>query len=190
MVIADFNFKPAFARLAKKSPYSAKQIESYFWNSGLEPLYDGGKMTSFEFYRHVKTELQHGLSYGRFKALWNDIFTPKRPVIRLLGQLSKDYRLVLISNTNAMHYDYLREAYSVLSLFDQHILSFKEKIRKPDVRIYRRAIRACRAKPQQIFYIDDRKDQTSAAQSIGIEAFTFKNNPSALIRRMKSLKIL
>jgi len=125
--------------------------------------------------------------------VWNGIFTPNADMIALVRRLrrhKKGYRLVLISNTNAMHYDHLRKRYAVLGLFDRHVLSFREKRRKPDEKIYRTAIRACRARPEEIFYIDDRADLTGAAAEIGLRTHTFKNDVPALLAEMKELGIL
>ena len=189
-VILDFNFKPAFRRLARFTPFRPDAIENYFWRSGLEVLYDGGKISSFEFHKEVKRVLNHTLSFGQFKRVWNNVFTQKKEIASLIRRLSRTMRLVLISNTNAMHYEYVRKKYPVLDHFDCCILSFKEKMRKPDKKIYQAAMRACRAKPHEIFYIDDREDLTNAAKALGFNTFTFKNNPKDLIKEMKGLDIL
>ncbi len=189
-VILDFNFEPAFHKLAKYTPLSAEAIEDYFWRSGLEVLYDGGKISSLDFYKEVKRVLKHTLSYPKFKNIWNDIFTPKKEIVELIRRLSGDKRLVLISNTNAMHYEYVRRKYTVLNYFDRCILSFKEKTRKPDKKIYQAAAKACLAKPREIFYIDDREDLTEAAEALGFNTFTYKNNLKELMTTMKGLGIL
>ena len=188
-VILDFSFDRAFRLLEKRSPYRAPEIRNYFMNSGLEVLYDGGKLSSREFYRQVKRSLRHNLSFLEFKYLWNHVFIPHKPVIQLIRKLRTHYRLVLISNTNAMHYRYIRKTYTVLEHFDRIILSFREKIRKPDARIYRKAALACRAKPHEIFYIDDREDLTQSAKALGFHTFTYRKNPHELTQAMRSLGI-
>jgi len=190
-VILNFNFEPAFQRLALDTALAPQDIENYFMQSGLEVLYDGGKISSFAFHRRVKKALKHSLNFQQFKKIWNEIFTPNHAILRLIRHLKKSgYRLVLISNTNPMHFEYIRKKYPILMKFDRLIVSYKEKIRKPDERIYQKAIRACQAQPAEIFYIDDRSDLTEAASAIGLNVFTFKNNPKQLIRSMKEANIL
>ena len=189
-VILDFNFKPAFRRLSRSTLLSARDIEAYFWRSGLEVLYDGGRISSVQFYKEVKRVLRHTLSYKQFKKIWNEVFTPKREIFALIRRIDPHTRLVLISNTNAMHYEYIRVKYTILNYFDHVILSFKEKTRKPDEAIYKTAARACKARPHEILYIDDREDLTEAAKALGFNTFTFKNNPKELIKQMKGLGIL
>ncbi len=190
-VILHFDFTPAFSRLSSACSMSPDEIRDYFSKSGLEVLYDGGKISSTEFYSQVKKGLGHDLSFSEFKDIWNRIFTPNVKIVSLIRRLKKRRtRLVLVSNTNPMHFKYILKRYPVMNHFQKHILSYKEKIRKPDARIYRTAIRACRAKPHEIFYIDDRDDLTQAAQAIGFFTFTYKNNPQDLTRRMKQLEII
>ena len=189
-VVLDFNFEPAFHRLSQSVPLTARELEAYFWRSGLEVLYDGGKISSVQFYKEVKRVVRHTLSYKQFKKIWNEVFTPKKDTFALIRRLSPRTRLVLISNTNAMHYEYVRKKYPILNHFDRLILSFKEKTRKPDEAIYKTAAKACKAMPQEIFYIDDRRDLTEAAKELGFHTFTYKNNPKALVKQMKGMDIL
>jgi putative hydrolase of the HAD superfamily len=189
-VILDFNFAPAFERFAAKTGLSIAEIRDFFSVSGLEVLYDGGIISSREFYRQVKKGLGHDLSYSEFENIWNDIFTPIPSMIDLVQRLHGRYRLVLVSNTNAMHYRHVRRRFPVFNRFERHILSFREKVRKPDQRIYARAARACGARPAQIFYIDDREDLTQAASEMGFQTFTFKKNLDQLLKKMRLLGIL
>ena len=185
-VILHFNFDPAFKRLARSCRLTPKDIEDYFVASGLEVLYDGGKISSFHFYREVKKALGFRLSYAGFKSVWNNIFTPNPAVIRLIPRLAARYPLVLISNTNRMHFEYIRRRYrAILKHFDAVVLSYEEKIRKPDPKIYLTARKACGARAEQIFYIDDRRDLTEAASALGFRTFTFQNDAKALVARMK-----
>ena len=184
-VILHFNFDPAFQRLSKVSGLPVKEIEDYFVSSGLEVLYDGGKISSNRFYREIKKALGLKIDFSSFKKIWNEIFTPKKDMISLIHKLSKKYRLVLISNTNAMHFEYVLKKYPVIRRFDGLVLSFKEKTRKPDERIYFKAAQACRVKPGEIYYIDDRHDLTDAARDLGFHVFTYQNNFKELSADMK-----
>jgi glucose-1-phosphatase len=188
-VLVHFDFEPAYRRFSKATGIPADRLKNYFLTSGIEVLFDGGKITSSQFYRRVRFDLGHRLTLAEFKKFWNEIFTPNLPVVKLLRKLKGRLRLVLISNTNAMHYRYIRDRYAFMRLLDAVILSYKEKIRKPDERIYKTAARACRACPEEIFYIDDRLDLIEAAERLGFNVFAYKNNPEKLYRTMKDLGI-
>jgi putative hydrolase of the HAD superfamily len=190
-VILHFNFDPAFKRLSKATGLSTKEIEDYFVSSGLEVLYDGGKISSREFYLQVKKALGFKIRFEAFKKIWNEIFTLNQPIVRLIEKLSKTHRLVMLSNTNQMHFEYIHRRYPILKKFDRLILSYKEKCRKPDERIYRAAAKACQARPAEIFYIDDRQDLTEAAQELDFHVFTYhRDKHSELIQQLKRLGVL
>ena len=62
-VLIRFDFDPAFRRLAGHCKYSPKEIEAFFIKSGLEVLYDGGRISSRQFYR--RKNIVPGVSKGR-----------------------------------------------------------------------------------------------------------------------------
>lgn len=190
-VLLAFDFNPAFRALSRHSNLRPAAIEDYFIQSGLEVLYDGGKISTRRFIAEVRRALGLRIGSRRFRAIWNGIFTPIRGTARILERLKRrGHRLVLISNTNDMHYRHIRTTYSVLQRFDAVLLSFEEGIRKPDARLYRKAARACRAKPREIFYIDDRADLTAAAKELGFTVYTFKNDPARLERELRRAGLL
>ena len=189
-VLLHFDFDPAFKRLSRHSGKKEQQIRGFFAASELEVLYDGGQISSGEFHRRICDGLGISVGFNRFRNIWNGIFTPVPGMANLVRRLHGKKRLVLISNTNAMHFEYVKQRYPVLGRFDRHVLSFEEKVRKPDARIYRTAQSACRAKPEEIFYIDDREDLTSAAQELGFHVHTFRGDLSKLNKQMAELKIL
>jgi glucose-1-phosphatase len=190
-VLLHFDFEPAFKTLSRHCDKTPKDIEAYFIQSGLEVLYDGGKVTSKRFYLEVRKALGLRLGYEAFKHAWNHIFTPIMPMWRLVAELrERGYRLVLISNTNQMHFEFAKKRYAVLKRFHRHVLSYKVKMRKPDEHIYRVAMKACRAKAPEILYIDDRADLTGAAEELGFHTFTFKKNHDELVAHMKALGVL
>ena len=189
-VLIHFDFDPAFKGLAKHCGKKPEEIRAFFASSELEVLYDGGKITSRHFYREVKRELGFSLTYAQFQRLWNEIFTPVPGMAALVARVGRSHRLVLVSNTNAMHFSFLKKNYPVLKKFDRHILSYKEKIRKPDERIYRTALKACRAEAHEVVYIDDREDLTSAAKELGFHVHTFKNDRPKLERLLQKHGVL
>ena len=190
-VIFYFSFKNTFSRLQEDCGLDSRSIERRFSASGLEVLYDGGKISSRKFFMETKKLLGLTMDYANFKKTWNDIFNANRPMMDLIRRLDGRHRLVLISNTNAMHFDYLMEMNKpLMKRFDRMILSFKKRIRKPDERIYRAAAAACQVKPDEIFYIDDRQEMTEAARDLGFHAFTYRRNHAELLRTMKGLGIL
>lgn len=190
-VLLDFDFDPAFRTLAKTGKTTPDQIRDYFVQSGLEVLFDGGQITPRQFYSETRRALKLAVSYERFTSIWNKIFTPDRKMVKLARTLGKKFRLVLLSNTNAMHAKHAETRYpAIMGTFDRRLYSFRERLRKPDHELYRRAVKACGVKPQEVFYIDDRADFTGAAAELGIRTFTYRKNFSELQKELSRLGIL
>ncbi len=191
-VVLFFDFGPAYRKLRRHTGLRAETIRRYFHaRPRLEASLDEGRVNARSLYRRLRKDLGLlDLSFGRFKEVWNDIFWENRAVIRLLGRLKRrGYRLILISNTNRLHYDHIRRRYPVLKLFHRQVLSFRVGARKPERRIYRLALKHSRARPDEIFYTDDREELTTVAFSNhGVHTHTFRSAPS-LIRALRKLGV-
>lgn len=176
-VVLFFDFEPAFKKLSRYTRLKLPEIRSYFkQNPRLEEHLDEGRISASHLYHRLVRDLDlNGCSFGEFKRIWNRIFKENQPVVNLVGRLKRNgYRLILISNTNRLHYEYLVKHYPVLSKFDHHVLSFRVGARKPKQKIFKRALSLSRAKREEIYYTDDRNDLTHAALSNhGIHTHTF-----------------
>lgn len=178
-VLLHFSFEPAFRKLARFTPLEVNEIRRYFGSHpALEADVDEGRVHERSLYKRLVRDLKlTGLSFKRFKEIWNNIFKENRPVVKLIRTLRRrGYRLVLISNTNRMHYEYIRRRYTFLGNFHRHILSYRVGARKPKRKIYERALAVSGALKNEIFYTDDRIDLTDAAFfNHGIHTHTYVN---------------
>lgn len=178
-VILDFDFTPAYRKLTRYTGRTFAEIQAYFHNDpALEHDLDVGKVPGLALFRRLVRDLDiRGLTFAEFRDIWNKIFEPNPDMVRLLGRLSRNgYRLVLISNTNHLHYTHIVKRYPFLrKYFHRHILSYKLKVRKPKPGIYQRAIAVSRAACCEIFYTDDRSEMTAAAgKNHGVVCHTFR----------------
>lgn len=186
-VILPFDFTPAFKRLSRRHGTPAEEIRAFFkerpW---LEGACDTGEVTAYALYRMLRKHFSwKRLTYAEFTAAWNDIFRENREVSGLIRRLRQNgYRLILVSNTNKLHFDHIARRYPVMKQFHHHVLSYKLKTRKPEKKMYRHALRVSRAAKHEIFYADDRMDFTDAAAKHGVHVHTF-TQASLLKRALK-----
>jgi FMN phosphatase YigB (HAD superfamily) len=176
-VILPFNFTPAYKTLGSMANIRPKAVEQYFIDRPhFEADLDEGRLHAYQLYRMLKKEFKiKDLRYEEFKKIWNDIFKEDALVNKTLRQLkSSGIKLILISNTNKLHFDHIHKTYPIMSQFDGFILSYKLKTRKPSRDIYESALKISKAQPQHIFYTDDRADLILAAKkNHGVHAHTF-----------------
>jgi len=110
-----------------------------------------------------------------------DSFTKyaNQPLIDFITNLqSKHFLVGCLSNTENYIYPFLKKY--ILPLFDFSILSWQMNCRKPDPEIYQQIFSHYQGNYSQVLFIDDKKENTLAAQKLGINTITYKNYPHFL----------
>ena len=115
------------------------------------------------------------IEYDHFCRIWSSIFSETLVPEDMLERLSARYRLVLLSNTNAIHFDMVRGAYPLLRHFHEMVLSYEVKAMKPDPRIYQEAVARAGCLPEECFYTDDIAAYVEAARRLGMDAVQFES---------------
>jgi putative hydrolase of the HAD superfamily len=144
-------------------------------------LYEMGLITTDSFLKFYTNEFPH-VSKKSMINLWNSILKDF-PIHRLdfLNELSKqkDYKLILLSNTNTLHIDWIIEHVPFYeefkNCFDAFYLSHEIHLRKPNRDIYEFVLNKNSIKPEECLFIDDTAENTDTAKSIGIH--TWNINP-------------
>lgn len=176
-VLVDFNHQLAVERISNFSDKAPDEIYQLFFDSDLTGIFEEGKISGEEFFLRVKEMLKLNLSFEEFLPIWNEIFflTPNNLAIhRLIKDLKNNYKIVLISNINKLHFEYLRKGIDIFSDFHKIILSFEEGVKKPDPLIYQRALESVSTTAKNAVYTDDRLDLIEAADKLGITGIHFK----------------
>ena len=94
----------------------------------------------------------------------------------MLEALAARYRLVLVSNTNALHFEMLRRNYGhLLRHFHHLVLSYEVGAMKPRPEIFRAAVERAGCRPEECFYTDDIAAFVEGARSLGIDAVQFES---------------
>jgi putative hydrolase of the HAD superfamily len=110
----------------------------------------------------------------QFYSIWNEIFEPMDGIEEVLERLYPRYPLFLVSNTNEVHFHYISIRYShLMGYFQDFILSFLAKSRKPEPGIYQTLIKATGRPAHQILFIDDKLPFVEAARGQGLAAWQF-----------------
>ncbi len=183
-VLVGFDHRLITARLAHEAAGPYQDPERLFKAifhpaTGLVHAYDEGQVTSREFHALLRATCGLRTPYDAFAWKWSSIFTPMPETISLLEELRGRCRLLLLSNTNALHFAHLEERFPCLSaaggLFDDKILSFQIGLRKPDLEIFRHALAKTGIPAESALLIDDRPENVSAAETLGIHGHPFKN---------------
>ena len=189
-VLIPFDWQRGYQALAQESPYQPEEIRLRLKEMGIFDPMERGRIEPREAARLVGKALDFDVSLERFRELWSSIFLPETIVPEsLLEGLRTAHRLLLLSNTDAIHFAWISEKYTILRHFDHCVLSFELDARKPEPAIYREAIARAGCPAGEIFFTDDRPDNVEAARQAGIDAVQFESVPQ-LEQELKSRGVM
>lgn len=194
-VIFDFDLSKFITAYAKKIPGSIGSLDEVIREyTGLASSFEKGIVSPTQFYDTLSKKTHYTGSYNEFCVIWNNIFKPIPGSIEILAKLagskSAKYKLAVLSNTNELHFEFLKERYpGVFMLFDKLFLSYETRMLKPDSAVYGQVIDYFRVKPKEIFFTDDIEKNVEAAKLCGIKAYRF-TGPLNLIEQFKAENVI
>jgi putative hydrolase of the HAD superfamily len=174
-VLVNFDFKRGYRALEGLCPYTAAEIPERLSTCGLVEQFETGLIEPRDFVTQMSAVLDLAIDYDRFCQAWSSIFTETLVPEAMLEALAARYRLLLLSNTNAIHFEGLRQTHSMLRHFHHLVLSYEVKAMKPQPQIFQAAIALAGCRPEECFYTDDIGDYVAAAQNLGIDAVQFES---------------
>ena len=175
-VLIDFDYAVAAERIIKISPLPLSEITKVLSEPQLLFESETGKLSAFEYYKIVCASLEMQISLDEFRNLWGSMFLPE-PLVseKFLRELKQRKRLILLSNTNEIHFEYIEENFPILNQIKERLLSYRVGYMKPDPQIFQLAIEKAGVAPEKIFFADDRIENVEGARSAGIQAIQFKS---------------
>ena len=174
-VLIDFDFGIAVKKLRGLFELDTSKIQALFKNPSLTGRWDKGLISPEEFFKAVQDEMDFPIGMEGFASIWNGIFTEKKEVISLARSLTKDYKVVLLSNTNPWHAGYLRKNFSWIKDFHDFIASCDVQLLKPDPEIFRLSLAKAQVEPRHTFYVDDLLENVEVAKKLGMDALIFQD---------------
>ena len=175
-VIVPFDFTRGYKKLEGLSAYSAAEIPKLLSSNDLVQRFESGKVEPEDFVRELSKTLELRVDFDQFCEIWSSVFLPETLIPEsLLKGIKARYRLILLSNTNAIHFKMLEQTYPCLRHFDDMVLSYRVGALKPSPAIYREAIARAGCRPEECFFTDDIADYVAAAKREGIDAVQFES---------------
>lgn len=164
-------------------------VARHIWKHKVVERIESGQVGGEEIYSLFRADLGYRGTYAQFRLLWCDHFTLDRGSHALLKRVSRRVPTYLLSNTNALHFDFIRARYAFPRQVRGAILSHEVGLRKPDLAIYRAALKLSKTRPEETLFVDDLAENVAAAAAAGLVAVQFKGAP-ALKRRLAALDLL
>ncbi len=179
-----FDFGDIFINLDKETPLMEfKKLGLNSWNAELQSLnlaFEKGKIKETEFLEGIQKHIPNA-SIKEIKSAWNSVLLDF-PLIRLefLQKIASKYRLFLLSNTDSIHIDKFQDKVGIsfysdfYQCFEKVYFSFEMGMRKPDADTFNFIINKHSLIPKQTLFIDDSKEHTDVAASLGLQVWNLQ----------------
>jgi FMN phosphatase YigB (HAD superfamily) len=173
-VIVPFDFKRAYAKIGPLCNYPVTEISARLRSTDLVQRFESGRIAAEPFVGELCKRLGLKMSYGEFCDLWTSVFFEDTLVPEsLIAGLRGRHRLLVLSNTNPIHFSMLKTSYPIFGHFDDFVLSYEVGALKPEAEIYREAIQRAGCRPEECFFTDDIAINVDAARNNGMDAVQF-----------------
>jgi len=143
-------------------------------------LFEKGKISELEFIESFQKYIPSA-SIDDIRKAWDKIIGDF-PLYRLefLQMLVGKYRLFLLTNTDSIHIEHFEhkvgQSFSrdFYQCFEKVHYSYEMGMRKPDENIFNYLIKHHDLSPKRTLFIDDKKENTDAAERLGIQVWNLQ----------------
>jgi putative hydrolase of the HAD superfamily len=179
-----FDFGDIFINLNKQGTISGLQkLGLKEWNAELDRLnllFETGDISYDDFVGGFQKQLPNA-SIEEILEAWNAVLADF-PSYRLdfVKELSKKYRLFLLSNTDSIHIATFEKTVGVpfytdfYNCFEKVHFSFEIGKRKPNANSYQHLIDEHNLVPEKTLFVDDKKENTDAAAVLGLHVWNLQ----------------
>lgn len=136
-------------------------------------LYEQGLLTSsefIEFYSENFPEIEDDKIIATWNFMLKDFPKYRLEFLKNLKE-TKDYKLILLSNTNEIHIDWVKKHVPFYedfkNCFDAFYLSHEIKLRKPTKEIFDFVLSNNNLTVEETLFIDDNQENISTAKQLG-----------------------
>jgi glucose-1-phosphatase len=166
--------------------FSTNEFKDYIIENSLMDLIAMGKLSGEDFYSQLKKKFDLKISYENFMIYYCEIFWENKPMTSLLKDLIKDkaFNLILLSNTDKYHIDYVMKEFPYLDEIKKRVFSFEAGYLKPSDAIFEKVFREYNVIPSETLFVDDMLDNIKAGQSLGLQTLLY-TRPSEILDRLE-----
>jgi putative hydrolase of the HAD superfamily len=157
--------------------------------------YEKGEMDSKTFLSGVKQAIP-GSKEQEIREIWNATiadFPMRRLDFLIKLKNAGRYRMFLLSNTNALHIEQVRETMGkdvfdrFRGCFDAFYLSHEIGMRKPDPEIFSFVLENHGLQPENTLFIDDTEEHIEGAKRLGINTWHLAVHKESILELNKHL---
>lgn len=179
MVLIDFCWEKHCRRLgfdeAVIHAFDVNMIHSQYWSMLDEGLLEEEEAIS-QFLKCMPSYQKEIMKFWEQPEYFVEEYDYAAPMISRLKNLG--YHVYLLSNYPYNLYKIHWPSFEFYSMVDGYVVSAAEKLRKPNLAIYKLLCNRYQLKPKECLFIDDRPDNVEAAMQVGMKAVLFEGYES------------
>jgi HAD superfamily hydrolase (TIGR01509 family) len=178
-VLLLFSDERMFRQMAKVLNCDSALIECHLKNKGNLHRLESGAVQEDVFLRDLYTVSAGSANRQRrddeiLMHAMSDIFSPNQVMIDLLQSLKKSgIKLILVSNTSSIHFEFVKNFCPWLNRFDGLVLSYEINAMKPDPAFYSAALNMAQASPEACLFVDDIAENVVGAAKAGFQTHQY-----------------
>jgi glucose-1-phosphatase len=174
-VLIDFSYEQMFQQIGAVSSITPEAAQAAVLGSGMLRDHEAGRLSDRQFYEAFCTITGRRPDFDALAAAAREIFSLNLSILPLVSQLHQaGYPMGILSNTCAMHWDYCRSHYRIVTdAFDVTALSYRLGAVKPEPAIFHAAARLAGVRPDEIFFVDDVAEHVAGARAVGFDAVQY-----------------
>lgn len=183
-------FDPKTYVRSKIGEEKLEEIHRCIFQSDEWPMLDRGVITEKEAIKNIvsRNSENENLINSVFEN-WYDMLIPIESSIDVLRKLKEEsYNVYYLSNFHLAAFEYINEKYGLFELFDGGVISYKEKLIKPEKEIYEKIIDKYNLQPDQTVFIDDMEENVEAAIALGLKGIVLRS-PEELKIELEKLNV-
>ena len=174
-VLCHYDLGRRLRHLAALADTTARDVRAAIWDSGFEELADAGGYADGEVY--IK-EFGQRLGYPITIAQWIEArriaMRPSLDVLNLADRLSKQVNLAIYTNNGPLVKSHLNSLFpEAAAIFAMKFCSFEFGTKKPDPESFSRLTSLLHKRPENCWFIDDKKSNVQGARLAGLRAHHF-----------------
>ncbi|QRR01237.1 HAD family hydrolase [Dyadobacter sandarakinus] len=177
-VILNIDVPLASQSFAKLSGKEQQEVLAIFKEKEIFRQFETGLLDEASFRNYIR-EIIHlsDLSDDAVDTAWNSLLLDLPPErVSLIRNLSKSYRLFLLSNTSSIHITQVNKILKASTgierledLFEKVYLSYEMGLMKPDPQIYQQVLDEAGLIAEETLFLDDNADNIAGAATLGID---------------------
>jgi glucose-1-phosphatase len=181
-VLCHYELGKRLRYLATLADCTARDVRAAIWDSGFEGESDAGGYPDGEIYlNEFRRRLGYPISVAQWVEARREAMSPNWPVLDLAKAISKDASIAIYTNNGPLVKDNIGALLpEAAAIFDLRFCSYEFGTKKPDPESFTRLVKHLGKKPEDCWFIDDKKSNVEGARIAGLLGHHFRHAPELL----------